>query len=254
MKRLLLTLSCLAVFAMCKKEKNSDSIEPEPTPVVPTSNLKGKVNQYDQYGVPYTTGLNTTTVSIEGKTISTVTDTSGKYVLTGITSGTYTLVYKKAGCGLIKLDKAIYKAGDTATFNPKIADIPNFSISNAYVKDTSWFSGTLAGIYYNASTLVQNSNVTLVAILGKSANLTISNPTSYDNYATASLINTLDFNRFSSYDLLKQTYSFKKNDVVFVKIYPVATTGASYFDNTLEKPVYTAYGSPYPTLFTLIIP
>lgn len=254
MKKSALIALCLLWLFACKKDKQTEDTPDVIVPPAATGSLSGTVSQYDQFGVMYTSGLNTTTVSMEGKTTSTVTDEQGKYSFSGVTSGTYTLVFKKNGCGLIKKPNAIYKAGDTLSFNAQVADIPVFSITTAYVKDTSWFSGTLAGIYYNAAASVNNPKASMVAILGKSAAIDIANPASYLNYATLSRIDSLDFNRFQSYPLLKQSYSFKKDSLVYVKIYPVSSTGASYFDSKLEKPVYTAYGSPYPTIFTLTIP
>jgi hypothetical protein len=250
---------CFAIlcFFSCKKEKTPEEPElPAPTPAPVTGQLSGKVNHFDEFGTLYTAGLNSTTVSIENQTVTGVTDGNGVYSFQGIVSGTYTLVFKKPGCGLMKLRDIHFKATDTVTYNASVADIPAFTISNAYVKDTSWYKQTpspLPGVYYHAGVNSVNSKATVVAIIGKSASLDISNPSSYRNYATASLVNTYDFNRFTSYFLLK-SYQFQKDSIMYVKIYPVAATGASYFDPDYAKPVYTAYGTPYPTTFMITMP
>lgn len=252
MKRILLALTCIFLLSTCKKEDPKQPELPE-TPVTASSALSGKVSHYDQFGNRYTTNLNTTTVTIEGKNFTAITDTSGIYRLNGVPSNTYTLVFKKPGCGLIKRESIIFKAGDTTTYNSSVADIPVFTINSAYVKDTNWFAATLGGIYYNASSSPVNSKATVVAIIGKNQNLDIANPSSYLNYATASLLSVTDFNRFFSYPLLKDSYTFKKDSILYMKVYPVSTTGAGYFSNGLSTMIYTAYGTPYPTLFSLYV-
>lgn len=255
MKRLLIILLFAGILSACKKEKqSSDTPDLTPTPATTTGNLKGSVFHYNQFGNPYTSGLNTTTVTVEGKQFSAITDDQGKYTLSAVPSGTYTLVFNKPGCGLIKKQNTIYKSGDTASVNAELSDFPTFSISTAYAKDTSWYNGLLSGIFYNANTSPFNTKATVVAIIGKSANLNIANPSSYLNYASTSLADSLDFNRFQSYQLLQQSYSFKKDSTVYIKVYPVSTRASWYFDSKLQKPVYTSYGTPYPTVFTVTIP
>lgn len=247
MKHLLLLLSFALILFSCKKD------EPEPEKPVITGTLKGKVTHYDQFGTPYNNSANTTVV-IVGKGMSTVTDQNGYYFFEEMSSGTYTLTFKKQGCGDGILQDLRYKFTDTTNYNVSIADFPDFSISNAYVKDTTWFSGTLDGIYYNASAFPANSKARVVAIVGKSPNLTITDPASYVNFAQSSLISTLDYGRFLSYSFLAQSMKFKPDSIIYVKIYPVANTAAFYMDNQLNRPVYKAFGTPFPTTFTLTMP
>ena len=250
MKKAVLAILCIFALSACKKEDKQVEPAIPQTPVIATGNLKGKVYHYDQFGTAYTNGLNTTTVSIEGKNYATITDTAGRFTISGVSSNTYTLIFKKPGCGMIKLEDIEYKVEDTLTYTAGVADIPVFTISSAYAKDTSWFSNTLDGIYYNASTNPVNKNASVVAIIGKSPKIDIANPSSYLNYATVSLVDTTEFNRFFSYSLLKFTYTFKKDSMLYMKIYPVATKAASYLNNKSNTLIYTAYGTPYPTVFT----
>ncbi|WP_317897946.1 hypothetical protein [Aurantibacillus circumpalustris] len=251
MKRILTALLCLVTLFSCKKEEPK---EPPPLPpVVNTGDISGKVTHYDQFGTAYTSNLNTTTVSIEGYGFSTVTDALGSYTLSGVTSNTYTLVFNKPGCGLIKKQKLIYTLGDTVKYDISVADIPTFSLDMVYAKDTSWFNGTLKGIYYGASASVQNKKAMVVAIFGKTQNLDIDFPATYLNYVTASRADTSDFKRFFSYSLLKDTYNFKKDSIVYMRIYPVSTLGSSYYDSKFNTPVFTAHGIAYPTLLSLYV-
>lgn len=247
MKKLLLFCAIFGLITACKKE------DPEPEKPVITGTLKGRVIRYDQFGAAYTDNPGVT-VNISGKGLSTVTDQQGNYAFYDMSSGTYTLTFQKNGCGAGILQDLRYKFTDTSNFNVSMADIPTFGITNAYVKDTTWFSGSLSGIYYNANTQPSNNKATLVAIVGKKPGMTIDDPLSYVNFGTTSLINTQDYGRFLSYQFLSQSLKFKKDSVIYVKIYPVSAVGASYIDNQLNRPIYTAFGTAFPTTFTFTMP
>ena len=250
MKRIISLFICVLVLFSCKKEtqKEPDIILP---PKEVTGSISGKVNHYDQFGMLYTSNLNTTTVSIVGNGFSAVTDEQGRYSIKGVTSSTYTLQFEKPGCGLIRTENVIYKTSDTTNYNASIADIPTFSLDMVYAKDTSWFSPSFKGLYYGASTSIQTKKAMVVAIVGKTQNLNIDDPSTYLNYATASRADTSDFQRFFSYSLLKDTYTFKQDSILYMRIYPVSTLGSSYFSRTHNTPVYTAHGTPYPTILSL---
>ena len=246
MKKIIAAVFFICVLFSCKKE-NPKVEDPVIQPVT-TGDLKGKVYQYDQYGNAYVTGLNTTTVTIDSIGKTTVTDAEGRYSFTGISSGIYTILFKKPGSGVIKLKGVNYTFIDTSTYNAEIADIPSFLITTAYLKDTSWFTTPLPGIYYNANISPANTKAKFVAIIGKSANISLADPTSYIKFSTATGFGTTDYARFISYNFLSTSYGFPKDSIIYVKLYPVASTGASYYDNDLKKPVFTAYGMPYPVL------
>lgn len=247
MKKLLPLCLLLSLFIACKKE------DPGPEQPVITGTLKGRVIRYDQFGTAYNDNPGVT-VNIAGKGLSTVTDQQGNYAFSDMSSGTYTLTFRKTGCGDAVLQDIRYKFTDTSNFNVAMADQPTFSIATAYVKDTTWFSGSLSGIYYNASAQPANSKATLVAIVGKKPDLTIADPLSYVNFGTPSLISTQDYGRFLSYQFLSQSLKFKKDSIIYVKLCPVSAIGASYIDNQLNRPVYKAFGAAFPTTFTFTMP
>jgi hypothetical protein len=255
MKKLIFLFAFILIFGTCKKKP-----EPEPEPLapvpVPTSGpISGKVKYYDQYGATYTTGLNNTTVSIDGQNTQAITNESGRYTLNDVPAGTYTLTFTKPGCGLIKMQGIVYKIGDTISYNAAVADKPAFAITNAYVKDTSWFSTAIPGIYYKAYSNSTDAKATAVAIIGRSKDLNIADPTSYENFAPAVEISkSTDYNRFISYTFLRDTYDYWTGQTIYVKIYPVSAIAASYIDGKLSKPVYTAFGAAFPTTFTLAMP
>lgn len=246
MKHIVFIVLCIFISVSCKKDEPK---VPEPlAPEVTTGQLKGTVRQYNEFGTAHTSGLNTTTVSIDSSNAFCITDNNGFYSFPNMSSGTYTLSIKKPSCGLIKIMDIHYKFSDTLSYNVDIADKPTFQITNAYLKDTSWFSASLPGIYYNANTSLINPMATVVAIVGKSANIDLGDPTSYINFSPASKLSSSDYSRVLSYTFLSEDYGFQKDSFIFMKIYPVAAIGASYYDDNIKKPVYTAFGDPYPVL------
>jgi len=251
MKNIIVISILSLVLFTCKKKEDPEPITPAPTPAPTKGPISGKINHYNQFGKLYTDGLSGATVKIDSTSNQAITNESGKYTLNNISAGIYTLIFSKSGCGDIKLQNLNYAIGDTFSYNADLSDIPNFTIASAYVKDTTWF---VPGIYYKAIANDTNSAASSVAIVGKNANMSLSDPSSYLNYAPASRTKSNDFNRFLSYSFLKDTYGFKKNEIVYVKIYPVSSKGASYIDSKLSKPIYTSYGAVYPTTFSLVIP
>lgn len=254
MKRSILYLLAISttIFSSCKKDKKSN---PEPTtPVVSTGGLSGKIYFYDQYDSLYTRHLGTASVSVVGQNFSTLSDTSGRFTLTGLSAGIYTLSFQKQGCGTVKLQDVHFQLNDTTQYRASMADIPSFNLTNVYAKDTTWFSSTFHGIFYSASPNPLHKKASIIAIVGKSANLDLSNPRSYLNYPVTSFADSLDYNRFFSYSLLKDTYGFKKDSTLYLKVYPVSSRGSSYLDNGSGSLIYTAYGAPYGTVFSFVIP
>jgi hypothetical protein len=255
MKQIYLISILFLLFTACKKKETPEPEPPAPLPAPTSGPISGKITHYDQYGVAHTSGLNNTTVSLEGKNIQATTNENGRYTLSDVPAGTHTMVISKPGTGLIKMQSIVYKIGDTISYNAAVADKPDFLITSAYVKDTTWFTTQVPGLYYKAVSTSTNVKASAVAIIGKTKDLTIADPSSYVNYAPASEVSKKDdYNRFMSYAFLRDTYGFIKKDTIYVKIYPVASEASGYIDGKLSKPVYTAYGQAHSTLFKLVMP
>lgn len=258
MRKVLLTITAILTFLFACKKTEDPLPEPEPTPVTPVVDtggwISGKVSLYDAFGAVQDSTAGTATVTIEETGNTVVTDNKGKFALKGVKTGTYTLRYTKTNYGTIKTQGLVYKVGDKGNYNAELAMLPNYQLNSAEVKDTTWFSTPIAGIYYRAYSAETNTNVAAVAIVSSSANLSISDPTTYQYDMPVSLLaKANDYNRFVSYTFLKDNYEIFKGGKVYIKLYPVASKASSYYDLKLKRPVYTAYGPALGTTFTITV-
>lgn len=248
----------LTVFVACKKDAEPQP-EPEPTPITPVVDtgawIVGKVNLYDAFGNKQDSTAGSATVKIEETGNIVTTDIKGNYILKGVKTGTYTLTYSKANYGTIKTQGLIYKVGDKGNYDADMAMLPAYTLNSAYVKDTTWFTTPISGLYYKAYSAETNSNTAAVAIISSTPNPSIANPSSYQYDMPVSLLNKAsDYSRFVSYSFLKDNYEIFKNTKLYIKIYPVASRASFYNDLKLKRPVYTAYGEALPTTFTITVP
>jgi len=254
--RILCCLLLLNLLFSCKKKEEP---APEPAPLPPVVVLKGsftgKVNQVNAFGQSDTTAISEIKITLLPSGANTRAATNGTYALTEVTAGTYTLVYEKTGYGTILNPAIIYKPGDQGSFNATLARLPTFSIASAYVKDTTWFSTQIPGIYYRAATTETAPNGSAIAIISNTGTPIITDINSYQNYPPVSVIRTKDdYNRFLSYSFLKDTYGYKKGQIIKIRIYPVAASNGSYIVPKENRPLYTAYGPVFAQTFTLLVP
>lgn len=245
----------LLLIVSCKKKEEPPAPEPAPAPAPTRGPISGKVSRVDQFGVSYTTALSNALVTEEGSGIKSTTDENGKYTLQNVSAGTRTLSFSAAGCGTIKMQSFVYKIGDTISYNATLADIPTFSISNVVLIDTTWFNTKIAGFYYRAQSAATNTNASAIALISSNNNGNPLDPATFITYPALSRLSTKnDYNRFVSYDFLKDNYGLVKGDVIYIKIYPVSASNSFYVDSKSSNAIYTAAGTPYAQTFTLALP
>ncbi len=257
MKKIILCAICVVAMASCKKETGPQG--PAGTNGTNGTNgstasgsITGKVNQYDQYSVHKTTGLNTTTVSIEGGSNSTVTDAAGNYTLSNVAPGVYNLVFTKAGCGLTKQEQVVFPGNGSLYVNGDVADKPTFTFSTGYVKDTLQFSQHQIRINVNLPAVSQTRSG--MVIFGKTSSVDITTPSSYDYmYNFYIQANNAYYTATTSY-LASSFNSYTSGQTIYAKVYPSVSQGAGYYDYAEDKNIYTGYGTPLPTTFTLTMP
>lgn len=263
MKKLILSVCCVAALVSSCKKTGSQGPEGPAGPQGPqgpagsgtgagTGIVTGKVKQYDQYNVQYTTNLNTTTVSVEGTTISTVTDASGNYSLTNVGAGVLDLVYNRPNSGLNKINQIVFAGAGTLFLNENVYDKASYTFSGGYAKDTTQFSnsGVLYRLYYTTNTKQRSA----VAIFGKTASVDISDPSTYEfDYYMNIPANTTTTAQMFSYGN-SAFNAFNSGDMIYVKIYPLSNTGSGYYNYVLNRQVLTGGGTPLPTTFVITKP
>jgi hypothetical protein len=97
----------LAVFWSCSGDGDDETTPPAAT----AADITGTVSLYDE-GVTQTDNSNMT-VKVAGTSKSATTNASGSFTLSGVTFGTYTLTYEKAGYGTFKKFGVEHRNGNT---------------------------------------------------------------------------------------------------------------------------------------------
>jgi hypothetical protein len=103
-----------------------------------TGVFTGFINLYDQYGNKVTTNLSTVKVTIDGTTISTKTDATGKYTISNLSTGNYTLTFTDTTnvYAPSKLQEVQLVSG-TVEHDVKLSAIPNFTLTSFSARDTT---------------------------------------------------------------------------------------------------------------------
>lgn len=257
MKNLLLPIFCLsAILSSCKKETVEGPQGPQgpagPGGSAPSGTLAGKAKQYDEFGVEYTSGLNTTTVSVDGTNMSAVTDASGNYSIPNVPPGVYNLSFTKPGAGLYKATQVTFPGNGVLYNTASVVDKATTIISTAMVKDTMFFS--TPQIKFQLTCPPISKSRAFMLVFGKTANIDLAVPSSYNaiyviNLSSGSTgINSTTNISGSNYN------AFSSGSAIYVKVYPIATSYSGYYDAAIDENVYTTYGTPFPTTFTVTKP
>ena len=261
MKRTILSIFCITALAVsCKKEKVEGPQGPAGTNGTNGINgssspgtLAGKITQYDQNGIPYTTGLNTTTVSIDGTSYSTVTDTSGKYTISNVPPGIYDLELKKTGAGLVKIKQIIFPGNGTLYNNSSVGDKPTYIITNGYVKDS--IVGSITQIAVQVNLAPANNGREILLVFGKTPNIDLGDESTFKtvNYLFVPPNQSSISNVSSMLNSGPYSY-FPGGSIVYVKVYPLNPAVTGYYDQIIGQFIYTGYGTPMATTFTVTQP
>ncbi len=258
MKKIILSALCIIALASCKKETIEGPQGPAGTNGTngtngsgTTGTIIGKLKQYDQYGVPYTTGLNTVTVSVETTTISAVTDATGTFTISNLAPGVYDLALNKPNCGVQKYQQITFPGNGTLYISENICDKATYAFTGGYAKDTVISSVTSIRFNLAYASAAKNRNV---IVLYSTANaIDASNPASYDSYQTIIIgANTTSFTNNTG--IGSNFFSpFASGSTFYAKIYPCNYNLGGYYDYVLGRQVFTGVGTPLPT-FTLTMP
>lgn len=260
MKKIIFSAICvLALATSCKKETVEGPQGPAGTNGTngtngsgTTGTIIGKIKQYDQYGTPYTTGLNTTTISVESTTNTTITDAAGNFTVSNLAPGIYDIDILKPNCGMRKYQQITFPGNGTLYIDESISDKATFTFTGGYVKDTVISSSTSIRVNLTYASSVKSRNG--IVLYSSSNAIDPTNPASYDSYQTMILgANTTSLANNAS---AGATFfnPFPSGSTFYAKVYPNTYTNAGYYDYALGKQVFTGVGTPLPTTFTLTMP
>jgi len=194
-------------------------------------------------------------VGIQGTSLSTTTDSIGKWTINGLTTGTYTVNYSKSGYGSSELADFQFTGGDT-DFVAKVtlAQPPNFTVA---INPTETIADSNSLYVWYTTNVPQKVGYTRVLIaVGTTPNVNASNPNDYLYSATFVSTGTSISEHIYQSDL--EYAGFTSGMTVYVVAYPLcygdaANEYSSYVDHTTGRTVYTSLGTPS-NVISLIVP
>jgi hypothetical protein len=241
MKKLVAFAIVCALLNSCRKK--------DPTPAAetpdPNGTISGKVTVIDQYGIAQTSGLNTVTVTIEGKNYSAITDADGNYTMSDVAPGTYNISFRRAGAGLWQKQQVSFAGNGVFTQNGYSVEKPTYTFTGRIFDSVITTPFPTERIYVHLNMTPMHSAHGVLIIRGNSPNLDIADPTSYTNvYQNSIPIDTATALIFFDYPVTGTHY---------YKAYPFPDiyNGPFYDDVPLDKRRYTAYGTQVPGTFTV---
>jgi hypothetical protein len=145
MRTLSLISGLLAIFLFVGCDQNSNPVLPDSTL---RGDISGKVILHQDYRQEDPLQTNEgVEVSIEGTTLSTLSDRDGKWTISGLAEGSYTLVLSKNLYETYK-QNFVYKVGVPFSINATLYKIPAFEITNLsteFVGNECVIKGNLVG-------------------------------------------------------------------------------------------------------------
>ncbi len=214
-----------------------------------TGNYHGKVALYDATGSSYFNSSGVT-VTAKGTAFSGVSDSIGKYVINGLPTGTYTLVFTKASFGTMEIQQVsfvgggdFYNSGFTI-----LSNLPSFeplTATSPITAGTITLSGTVSG----APPIFRS----VFIFIGRASGVSASDPQSYIVVYSAGIVSsdnhyTIDISEAS----LISNYGFLAGQTVYFAVYSVAPVNPSYFDYAASRSVYSAVGISPKSTSTLL--
>ena len=265
MKNIILVFFTIVLLISCKKTTGPAGPQGPQGPTSPNGNGSGKiigtVRQYSAFNVgaesatsQYTSSLNHVTVSIDGTTISTVTDTLGNYTLNNVPEGVYDLLYVKQNAGLSKKQQVVFPGAGTLYVSPdSVFDKPTTVFTAGYLKDTVNVTITSHFVKLNFRCIPQNKLQVLMVIFGKDNSVSLDNCLSYEvtYFSTFGTFNGF-YSSFTYPQLFPSIYP--SGTVFYARVYSLSTFKPSYYDYEKNKAVYTNYGTPLAGTFSVTIP
>ena len=216
-----------------------------------TGSLTGFVTTYDQYNYKVAADQGGVLLTIDNTTDSAITDATGKYTFSNLTTGIYTVTITKANYSTYKVIDIGVVGGGSTLRNIGISRPPYFGLVN--VNDT--VENTVAngpGILVRGNDTADISARSYI-IFASTASTVSSTPANFIYYVGATI--KAGATAFSQYVTSRELNDagIASGTTVYMAVYPISTGFLSYTDLATGRPFFTAIGTT-PTLLNAIVP
>ena len=191
------------------------------------------------------------TVTAEGTNISDVSDSTGRWVLTNLPTGTYTIAYSKTGYGTRKgMGYQFVGGGQTSYGTTYLYQIPGFTVTGLSATpsgDNVTISLTLTGLLPTASRYVQ-------VFIGTSAAVS-SDPKNYRSTFSLGIAGTsTTFTGDIPSQSLFHSYGFSAGQTAYVVAYAMGSGSGSYLDLETGRYWYSSLNPVPSNVDTVAVP
>jgi hypothetical protein len=211
-----------------------------------SGSMSGFVALYQSDGVqaPSSDGV---TVSVQGTSLSTTTDSTGKWTIDGITTGGYTVLFTKTGYGMSEQQNVQFSAGTDFLGTTTMVQPPTFSVGINPLYSMADSLGALEVFFSVGNLQTPYGGIVLIAA-GENSKVNAGDPTQY-------LYALIPPNGSPVYLFKSNLYAagFKSGSTAYIVAYPLFEYNASgtgtfgsyyscYLDDATGRTVYTSLG------------
>jgi hypothetical protein len=254
----IIAIALVMILALYGCDKFKGATGPEGPAL--TGNIVGYVALYDEYGRKLSDHSDVS-VRTADSAVSTLTTSSGKWVLDGLKTGCYTLIFSKAGCGTIKRYGLQFSGGGDYFYGSAlpILQLPAFTITSLSVTPSST-SISLNGTISSPAVTGQSRSVRFFI---STSNTVSADPARY-NYTTLSASTTT-----SSFALTITSSTFNSaglfsGTTIYIIAYPTSSRyyydegitylESGYLDPETGRKVYPSIGSTPSNIVMTAVP
>ncbi len=220
-----------------------------------TGNIKGYVNHYDYNNSKILSDLAGDSIFIDGTSMVAVTNASGSYSFTNLTTGTYNFTIKRLGYGTDKLQSLQFVGGGDSFHNINLAKTPTLNITTISATQTST-SASVMGINITGTVTAQPFAQTVIIYCGNvNSSTSNSSPSNYSILFTINVpANASTFNKLIPTNDLYDAGFVSGNTCAFAGylLGSSVNSASNYIDIESNKLVYSAI-SPIPATSTVIV-
>ena len=188
-------------------------------------------------------------VSVEGKSTSATTSADGRWVLSGLSSGTYTINMQKTGFGLRKVVGLQFVGGGQEWWGTtSLYQIPSFTVTGLAATISSGMvniSGNLTGSF--------PANYRYLRLFLSTSNTVSSSPSNYSYAPGVSVYNSTSFLVDVSPSSLSY-YGITSGSTVYIVAYADSWGTMSYIDLITGRSFYTTLNPTPSNVVSVVVP